>query len=388
MRLAEWVGWFANQDGLGPEHAVWESVSVESRPFLLAAELRRPPRQVLVVAANYERCLSWEAQLVQCGISEHSIHQLPSGTSTLFEDASPEFAALSDRIGALESLVADEPTIVIGAASAVLERTLPREVLTDAFIEIRSGQSLDSDRLLRQFSMLGYEQQEPVRLPGQFSRRGGIVDVYVSGYDLPIRIEFFGDEVESLRFFDPMSQRSIGSLPALRLTPSRETLYPLDGDERWGSEVADMLLQVMAREAASLGGDAALRLEELVSGDLRALSERVYFDRLDLYRPLLHPDSGCALDLLTPDDLLVLDEPLELESVVARSEEELAQSLQNRHHRGEILHSTVGDFMLPPEHLARHGRTLALTAMNAIPDWLELPRYDAGAVSLAPYRSS
>lgn len=387
MRLADWVGWFSDQGALGPERGVWESVAVESRPFLVAAELKRKPRQVLIVAANYERCLSWEAKLVQCGVPESQIHQLPSGTSTLFEDATPEYAALSDRIGALEALIADEPTVVIGAASAVLERTLPRDVLADAFIDIRGGQTLDSDKLLKQFAMLGYEPQEPVRLPGQYSRRGGIVDVYVSGYDLPIRIEFFGDEVESLRHFDPMSQRSVGMLPALRLTPSRETLYPLDGDERWGSEVAAMLAQSLEREAAGLPAEAAARLEELVSGDLRALSQRVYFDRLDLYRPLLHPDSGCALDLLTPDDLLVLDEPLELESLVARAEEELSQSLHSRHARGEILHSMVNDYMLPPEHLASHERTLALTAMNALPDWLELPRHDVGAVSLAPYRS-
>lgn len=387
MRLAEWVGWFSEQGDLGPERGVWESVAVEARPFLVAAELKRKPRQVLIVAANYDRCLSWEAKLVQCGVPDSMIHQLPSGTSTLFEDATPEYAALSDRIGALEALITDQPTIVIGAASAVLERTLPRDVLGDAFLEIRSGQTIDSDKLLKQLTMLGYEPQEPVRLPGQFSRRGGIVDIYVSGYDLPIRIEFFGDEVESLRHFDPMSQRSVGNLHALRLTPSRETLYPLDGDDRWGAEVASMLAQSMEREAAVLANDAAARLEELITGDMRALSERVYFDRLDLYRPLLHPDSGCALDLLTPDDLLVLDEPLELESVVARAEEELAQSLISRHQRGEILHSMVSDYMLPPEHLASHDRTLALTAMNALPDWLELPRHDVGAVSLAPYRS-
>jgi transcription-repair coupling factor (superfamily II helicase) len=387
MRLAEWVAWFSDQGDLGPERGVWESVAVEARPFLVAAELKRKPRQVLIVAANYDRCLSWEAKLVQCGVSDSMIHQLPSGTSTLFEDATPEYAALSDRIGALEALITDQPTIVIGAASAVLERTLPRDVLGDAFLEIRSGQTIDSDKLLKQLTMLGYEPQEPVRLPGQFSRRGGIVDIYVSGYDLPIRIEFFGDEVESLRHFDPMSQRSVGNLHALRLTPSRETLYPLDGDDRWGAEVASMLSQSLEREAAVLANDAAARLEELITGDMRALSERVYFDRLDLYRPLLHPDSGCALDLLTSDDLLVLDEPLELESVVARAEEELAQSLISRHRRGEILHSMVSDYMLPPEHLASHNRTLALTAMNALPDWLELPRHDVGAVSLAPYRS-
>lgn len=392
MRLADWVRRFADFKAAGPlftettRGVAWHSATTEARPFLLASLHHREPRKTLVVAANYDRCLAWEAKLVACGIPEGEIFQLPSGTSALFEDASPEFAALSDRIGALEALIHDEPCIVIGAASAVLERTLPTDVLAEAFVEVRPGQTLNLDRFMRQLATLGYTPQEPVRLPGQFSRRGGIVDIYVSGYDLPIRIELFGDEVESMRHFDPMSQRSVGQVPALRLTPSRETLYPIVGGQNWGAEVADLVMQTMNREASMLAEEASLRLEELVGGDAAALKEHLYFDRLDLYRPFLHPDSGCAMDLLGDDGWLVLDEPLELESIVARSEEELAQSLDARHARGEILHATAGDYMLPPEHLANHDNTLAMTAMNALPDWLKMQTVDIGAVSLAPYR--
>lgn len=392
MRLADWVRHFADFEPAkpllseSPDGVAWHSVAAEARPFLLAAMHHRTPRKTLIVASNYDRCLAWEAKLTNCGIPEGDIFQLPSGTSALFEDASPEFAALSDRIGALEALIHDEPCIVIGAASAVLERTLPKDVLSDAFIQIKPGDTLDSDKLMRQLAVLGYTPQEPVRLPGQFSRRGGIVDIYVSGYDLPIRIELFGDEVESMRHFDPMSQRSVGQVPALRLTPSRETLYPVEVGGTWGAEVADLVLQTMHRESSMLGGEASQRLEELVGADVESLKEHIYFDRLDLYRPFLHPDSGCAIDLLGDQGWLVLDEPLELESVVLRSEEELAQSLSARHARGEILHATAGDYIHPPEHLANHRVTTALTAMNALPDWLSLRTEDVGAVSLAPYR--
>ena len=392
MRLADWARRFADFEPAkpllseSPDGVAWHSVAAEARPFLLAGMHHQRPRKTLIVAANYDRCLAWEARLTTCGIPEGDILQLPSGTSSLFEDSSPEFSALSDRIGALEALIHDEPSIVIGAASAVLERTLPKEVLAEAFIEIRPGDTLDSERLMRQLAVLGYSHQEPVRLPGQFSRRGGIVDIYVSGYDLPIRIELFGDEVESMRHFDPMSQRSVGQVVALRLTPSRETLYPSVGGENWGAEVAELVRQTMNREASMLQEEASQRLEELVGGDVASLKEHLYFDRLDLYRPFLHPDSGCAIDLLGDQGWLVLDEPLELESVVLRSEDELAQSLSARHARGEILHATAGDYMHPPEHLANHGATTAFTSMNALPDWLSLRTEDVGAVSLAPYR--
>lgn len=387
MRLAELV---PELHAIAPEldgsSCAWFGLASEARPLLIASAFRQAPRHFLIVAANYERCLAWQSKLTLCGVAESDIAQLPSGTSSLFEDSSPESVALSDRIGAFRALIDERPSIVIGAASSVLERTLPREVLSEAFVEIRTGESIDPEHFLRQLAMLGYQHQEPVRLPGQTSRRGGIIDVWVSGYDLPIRIELFGDEIESMRSFDPISQRSVGIVAALSLCPSRETLYPLEGGESWGSEVASLVLQTMEREAATLSDGAAALLNELVSGDARALSDHVYFDRIDLYRPYLHPDSGCALDLMPDGGYLVLDEPLELDSVAARSEEELGQSLEARFSRGEILHATVGDYALPPEHMANAPRILALSSMNALPDWLSLPSQDLGVVSLAPYR--
>ncbi len=388
MRIADWVRHLSEHPDLKPhvsslDHASeWQSVAYEARPVLFAAAYHAHPRKTLIVTANYERALQWQAKLALCGISPDKICQLPSGTSALFEDAMPEHIALSDRLGAVRALVEDRPWIVLTTPQACLERTLPREALRDSFVEIKPGQTIDSDRLLQQLVNLGYEHQEPVRIPGQYSRRGGIVDVYPTGHDVPIRIELFGDEVESVRSFDPNSQRSISQLPALSLSPSRETLYTTHD-----SGLAGLLIQSAEREALQLEPEAASRLEELISGDAQALSSHQYFDRLDLYRPLLHPDSGCAIDLLGGKDLLVLDEPLELESIAARAEEELRESLAARAERGEILHSTTNDYLLPTEHFGSFDRTLVMSAMNGLPSWIK-PGHtiDLGASSMEPYR--
>lgn len=387
MRTAEWARRLVSHPELKEplrldESAEWRSITYEARPPLLAASFLANPRKVLIVTANYERALAWQAKLQLCGVPQESIAQLPSGGSALFEDAAPESIALSDRLGALRALVEDRPRIVIASPQAALERTLPREILEDAFIHLAPGGTVDPDKLLRQLINLGYEHQEPVRLPGQFSRRGGIIDIYATGRDLPVRIELFDDEIESIRMFDPSNQRSVGTIPELRLAPSRETLYSA-GE----IDYEELLVPTMEREAAMLDGDAAARLEELVLGDVEALQSRVYFDRLDLYRPLLHPDSGCAVDLLSEADLLVLDEPLELETIATRAEDELALALESRVHRGEILMSTAGDYMVPPERFADHGKTVVFTAMNSLPGWLQLPKaIEVDAVSLEPYR--
>ncbi|HZH98479.1 MAG TPA: hypothetical protein VEX38_05865, partial [Fimbriimonadaceae bacterium] len=231
MRISEWARRLADDQATRSFlHALdgsveWQSVAPEARPVLLAASYLKKPRKTLVLLANYERSLAWHAKLTLCGVPEHTMEHLPSGTSALFEDAAPEHVSLSDRIGALKALTSDEPCIILATAPAALERTLPKEVLEEAFIDVKPGDEIDPERLIRQLVNLGYEHAEPVRLPGQFSRRGGIIDVFASGHDLPIRIELFGDEIESIRNFDANTQRSVGHVPALSLAPSRETLY-------------------------------------------------------------------------------------------------------------------------------------------------------------------
>lgn len=388
MRIADWARRVTEIPALAEvlkpldQSTEWRSVAPDARPFLIAALYLSSPTKLLVIAPTYERALAWQAKLELCGVPHDAISQLPSGISTLFEDAAPEHVALSDRLGALKNLVSDRPGIVLTTPQAALERTLPREVLVDAFIDVKVGDTIDSDRLLGQLVNLGYEPQEPVRLPGQYSRRGGIIDVFASGHDLPYRIELFGDEVESIRLFDPNNQRSVGQVEEFSLAPSRETLYT-ELDEG----IKDMLLSTAEREASLLEGEASSRLEELVAGDAEALSQKVYFDRLDLYRPLLHPDSGCAIDLLEEIGMLILDEPLELEAIAVRAEEELAQALAARTARGEILHTPAHDFMLPPDHLANHEKTLSVTSMNALPSWVQSKSSeDINAISLESYR--
>jgi transcription-repair coupling factor (superfamily II helicase) len=387
-RTAAWVRQLAELPGLDSitgglsESSEWRSIAYEARPVLIASAYLQEPRKILVVTANYERALAWQAKLQICGVPPEHICQLPSGQSQLFEDAQPEHIALSDRLGSLRNLAVPGPMIVVSSPGAALERTLPKDVLLDSFIEIKPGDTINPEELVRQFVNLGYEHQEPVRLPGQFSQRGGIIDVYATGRDLPVRIELFGDEVESIRRFDPNTQRSVGKLDRLEISPSRETIYT--GTK---GEYRDLILSTLAREETTVSDEPALRLRELVSSDADALDQLVYFDRLDLYRPIVHPDSGCAIDLLDENDLLVLDEPLELETIVTRAENELSVALDARADRGEILRSPAIDFILPPEHLATHPQTLALSSMNAFPDFLDLPRKrEINALSLEPYR--
>src|SRR5204863_394384 len=116
-------------------------------------------------------------------------------------------AALGERIAALSALVSGNRCIVIGTPEAIFQRTGSSDELMDAIFTLRSGESVDIDRLANRLVEIGYDSESTVSRPGQFSRRGGIFDISPSTAESPVRIELFGDDIESLRQFDGIAEQ-------------------------------------------------------------------------------------------------------------------------------------------------------------------------------------
>ena len=104
---------------------------------------------------------------------------------------------------------------------------MPPDALLRSYASVKVGDEMDIDRFAELLVSIGYEQTDIVDRHGEFSRRGGLVDVYASNEDHPIRIELFGDEIESIRHFDSASQRSVDRIPNVLILPAREVL--IDG---------------------------------------------------------------------------------------------------------------------------------------------------------------
>lgn len=342
------------------------------------------PQPMLLICGSHERSLMWQSKLQIAGVPESAIRELPSGVSSLFEDASPESVALSDRIGAIRFLLSHPAPIILTTPGAALERTLPQETYETCFRRLEPGDQVDLEELRGILLRLGYEPAEPVRQPGQFSRRGGIFDIFAAGHEQPVRLDFFDESLESMRYFDSNSQRSVGKLEVLEIGPSRETLYPEAAEME---AFLEMIQRTLELECAGLGEEKAEQLREAVTGDLRSLGARRFFDRLDLYRPLIHPDSPCALDLLPQSGVVVFDDPFELESIANRAEDDLKEALMARAARGEILQSAANDYMLPTEHLGSQANVLSLLQVGDSPDWMRISsRRESNVLSLEPYR--
>jgi transcription-repair coupling factor (superfamily II helicase) len=301
---------------------------------------------------------------------------MPSGLSALYDDAPPESNALSERVAALTALASGEPCVILATPAAVLERTADPAEFRTSLVELMPDQDLDGDALLRQLVALGYESEEPVRRPGTFSRRGGILDVFAAGSDLPARVELFGDVIESLRLFDPESQRSVGQCARLACPPVRAVI----------PSPRPALLESAESQAKLLTPEVGERLVEAIEADLAALESGSSFDRMELYLPHLLSGPSCALDY-AEGGIVFLEEPLELQATLERSLEDLQAALENRHLRGEMLRQDATDYAHSHERLASPKCLVSLEAMNAGVDWLKFDSRDELEItSLAPYR--
>jgi transcription-repair coupling factor (superfamily II helicase) len=355
----------------------WSSVPADaSAPLVAAAFLQSQDagdRRLLIVTSGYDSALQWEARLVLLGIPPSAIHHLPTGQGSLYDDGPPELNALSARAASLAALISGEPCVVIASPQSTLERALPREEFAKSTVELALEDEVDIGETGKRLVRLGYENEEPVRRPGTFSRRGGILDIYPVGSDFPYRIEFFGDFVDSVRTFDAETQRSLAPARSLRLAPVR----PVSPEQLAGAPEA-----IRSRLTDSDSED----LQERIQADISSIEAGLFFERLELYLPFATDEQACALDYLN-DGVLVLEEPIELEAAAKQADEDLTSALQNRHRRGETLSPEGMHFQLPPDRLGTPPRVIALTSLGGVPEWLRLDSTEELAIhSLAPYR--
>ena len=211
------------------------------------------------------------------------------------------------RLSALYALAAGTAPAVVCTVSGLLQRAMPKEKLLQAAFEIRDGTSLPpedaEDALLR----CGYLRTAQVEGPGQFSRRGGILDFFSPAYPQPVRVEFWGDDVDSMGFFDPESQRRTQPLDSCRILPAAETLPPLYPG---GSAALGEKLQKLAgRAAAKKDSDTAQKLAEALRADGEKLCADCVLPAADRYMGFVYDTFATALDYLAPEAAVLIDQP-------------------------------------------------------------------------------
>jgi len=192
---------------------------------LLARAAKHP---VIVVVADNKAAEGLEPALragceLTGAIDPDRVVRLPAHDVLPFENLSPHPDVQEQRAAALYKLATGAVSILIAPAEAAALRLFDRNYYASLAVTVRRGEEMDVEMLTAHLASVGYTQMDLVEMPGQFTRRGGILDVYSPEADRPVRIEFFGDEIDTIRKFDPETQRSQSGLDETQLLPLTET---------------------------------------------------------------------------------------------------------------------------------------------------------------------
>jgi transcription-repair coupling factor (superfamily II helicase) len=300
-----------------------------ARAFTLAALAQDWPGPVIYVTARVDRAYNAGEQL-PVWLSERRILRFSEPAPLFYERSGwgenvtrgriETLAALLQESDAAERAGSQQP-VIIASARAMMQRTLPVNQFRRSSQVLRVGTRHPIDRLIDGWQKAGYEAVNMVTEAGTFARRGGLLDIWPPALASGVRIEFFDDEIDSLRLFDPSTQRTIGRADEVLITPAREAL----------PEATPAVAKHLAAWFDSLPADDMTSPRP----DREALEMSTAFPFLEYYLPYLNPFPVTMLDYAPEDALIVLEDAGELhdtmraidDAAVKAREEKLAQNL-------------------------------------------------------------
>lgn len=269
---------------------------------------------------------------------------LPGTKRYLFAEPNPLFYEQAawgvntrrERLDALSALSAyhlpgaqkpEIPPIIVASVRALMTRTLPRRDFLKACKTLKLNSSYQTETLIRAWSELGYELADTVTGPGQFSRRGGLLDIWPPAQPAPVRLDFFGDELDTIRSFDPATQRTLAKLESVLITPAREYLVKADNSRADNSILDNSNIEDSNNEYRITNNEYPVSPTEAS----------------EFHIPILHPFPATLLDYLPHKALILADDFSLMETMAAEVEEQAVRFRQESINEGTL----PADFPLP-----------------------------------------
>lgn len=301
---------------------------------LMAATLCDWKHPTLILVPGSEKLSTFVTDLETLIGQLGRVFAFPARPTLLSNDADLSFTR--DRIAAIDALHRSPNPIVVTTPSALCQPTIPVEVYRRSALVVRVGEIHERDELVGHLLRGGYERVPQVEAPGQFSVRGDIVDFFSPAHEQPVRIELFGDEIESIRPFSIETQRSTEEWQECTILPAREFILE-DARQEWVRQVEEMLENEIKRLHEIGKPQQARLLKQQVEYDLERLLDGRYFDGCDWYFPFIHDPLPTLIDYLPSDTLVVWLEPHDLDIDAAGLEERWRKILAELVETGDLL---------------------------------------------------
>ncbi len=222
----------------------------------------------------------------------------PSKEIILYNIETTSYDNVYRRLAALERIYSGDAPIIISSLDAVSQYTIPPSLFKAMRIEIRTGDVFELDELAKRLVSMGYVREDMVEGIGQFSIRGGILDVFPPSMQEPVRIEFFDDEVDLVRVFDPYSQRTLENIEKCVIIPASEALVIPQKREK--------IIKILKKRAAECGDEEAAKD---IAADIDNLENNISFPSIDKYAELLYDGIPTAADHLPSDFIGIIMDP-------------------------------------------------------------------------------
>ncbi|MBM3265182.1 MAG: transcription-repair coupling factor, partial [candidate division Zixibacteria bacterium] len=351
--------------GTGERTLKASGLSGSALSVLIASLYRAHPHPTLVAVDTTETAELLRDDLAGLIGADRAL-LFPAWEVRPYDHISPDMDVVGQRLYALDALVNRHPVTVVAPMRGLLQHTAPPEWVAGAAIRVSIGQRLPPDELITNCVRLGFDRVKLAQTPGQFSVRGGLIDIFPHTLNRPCRIEFFGDEVESLRVFDAHTQRSVESISSLVILPCREVV----DDPVYRPDVAERI----AEEGRRLSLKTAELIDHIESGGL--------FDGVERYLPYYHDQTATLVDYLPDDALVFLCERSQLLIEAERFTADYAEAYET--------HIPASDLVPSPAEAIANFATLETACRRAVvveltrsagsdPTWIDVQAQHTGA---------
>ncbi len=301
--------------GLVTAAARLSGLTPAGKAFAVAAAAQTAPSVVIVPAdkdiepfVSDARFFLGSLEGLSGAALDRGVLPLPSPEVDPYRGLMPHFDVASARSRAFHALATGQARIVVASAAALLPRLPEPETLLAASLELKPGDDIDPMELADILVRAGFTREDPVDQHGEFSVRGGVADIFPAGDRLPVRLEFIGDTIESIRQFDPATQRSVAALDRVTIAPVRETADTLEAREA----------ERPATFFSYLGRASRLRLFVSEFDQVREAGDRRFTTLLDSYQDALAREERALppgrLMLPWPDVMSMLPSATKLET--------------------------------------------------------------------------
>ena len=313
-------------------------------PFLAGNIFTETNKTIIIITHDTGRANDIYEDLIRL-LPEEKLAVFPQIEVLPHEQIMTDYSVTIERLQVLEKMVFDnESNIFILPAGAIIRKLIPYNIFKKYALNLKVGKEIDRNKFIERLSILGYERVDMIEDPRQFSVRGGIVDIFSLTNNKPYRIEFFGDEIDSIREFSLESQRSIKDHNKINIPPARENFILPESIKAKIPIIKKDLKSAVNKLNNINKNDEAKHLKEKGEEALEKLEEINYFSGYEQFLPYFYNKLDSFLDYLPEKHGIFIDNPERVWNRIENQCREIEETQTTLLEQGSILPSYSKNF--------------------------------------------